>query len=161
MREPGYAFDTTYFPLVVVRSPERVDEDAVRGMFESIDGLYRARQRYAFVMDTRATRELPSAKARKLLGEVTKATSAEARQWCVGVAIVVDSPLVRGVLTAVGWIVTPATPTVHVPTLPEAVAWCCAQLEAANIEVPLATRQYRMSLFVDVAEAARSGDLRK
>jgi hypothetical protein len=137
-----YDFEVKYFPLVVVTSPPSVDEEGIREMFGRFEGLYRARKRYALVMDTTNTREVPNAKHRKVLTDLTQACADDARRWCVGTAMVVDSPLIRGVLTAVAWVVPSPTPTVHVATLPEGVGWCCRSLDAAGLELTPETKQY-------------------
>ena len=137
-----YEFDMQYFPLILVQSPARVDEDGIREMFARFDELYVARKRYALVMDTTATRALPSAKERKVLADLVKACADEARRWCVGTAMVVDSPLIRGVMTAVSWVAPSPTRTIHVATMKEAVDWCYAQLDVAGIELPPRTKRY-------------------
>jgi hypothetical protein len=141
-----YDFDVRLFPLVLVRSPLGVDEDAIRELFARFEELYRAKKRYALVMDTTSTRELPNAKQRKVLADLTKACTEEARQWCVGTAMVVDSQLIRHVMTAVAWVAPSPTPTVHVATLREGVGWACEKLEAARIELTPETKHYRAQL---------------
>jgi hypothetical protein len=133
-----YGFDLQYFPLVVVlvTSPEAVDEDGIRELFARFADLYRARKRYAILMDTTAAREVPNAKQRKVLTDLYKECIPNVRRWCVGSATVVDSALVRGVITAVTWVVPPPCPLVNVATRKEAIDWCCTRLEAEGIAVP-------------------------
>jgi hypothetical protein len=142
----GYDFDVKLFPLVLVRSPIGVDEDGIRELFARFDELYRAKKRYALVMDTTSTRELPNAKQRKLLADLTKACTEEARRWCVGTAMVVDSQLIRHVMTAVAWVAPSPTPTVHLGTLREGVDWACTKLEAEGIELTAGMKRYRGQL---------------
>ncbi len=139
-------FDVQHFPLVLVRSPAVIDEDGIRDMFARFDELYRAKKRYAAVIDSTRTRELPTPKLRKVLTDLTEASTADARRWCVGTAMVVNSSIVRGLLTAVAWVVQSPTPTVHVATPREAVNWCRARLETAGIGLSPETQRYAEQL---------------
>src|SRR4051812_34457027 len=114
-------FDMRYLPLVLVKAPESIDEAGVRDLFDRYDQLYRSRTRYATVIDSTPTRELPSPKLRSMLGDLAKASAADAKRWCVGTAMVVTSPVIRGLFTAVSWVAPNPTPTTHVATMKEAV----------------------------------------
>jgi hypothetical protein len=139
-------FETKYFPLVVVQAPEAIDEDGIRDMFARFDELYKARKRFVTVMDCTNTRELPSPKLRKLLSELSQASSGDARQWGLGTAMVVTSPVIRGLFTAVMWVAPSPTPTVNVATLREGIDWGLEKLQAAGIAVPAEATRYRDGL---------------
>ena len=139
-------FDLTHFPLVIVQAPEAIDEDGVRDMFARFDELYRGHKRFATIIDSTPTRGLPSPKLRKILAELSQASADRARDWCVGTALVVTSPLVRGLFTAVAWVAPSPTPTVNVATLPEAVDWCLEKLRVNGIAVPVVAARYRQQL---------------
>ncbi len=138
-----YDFALNHFPLVIVTSPEKVDDAEVRRMFARFDELYRAGKRYAVTMDTTATREMPTAKQRKLLADLSRASADESRRWCVGVAMVVTSAVLRGVMTAVQWAAPAPTAMIHVPTLKEGVDWCCTRLTEEGLEIPAGLERYR------------------
>lgn len=48
-------------------------------------------------------------------------------------AIVVRSPLVRGALTALSWLVADESPRTHVATRAEGIEWCCSLLDRKGI----------------------------
>ncbi len=58
------------------------------------------------------------------------------RQYSAGTAFVIDSSLVRGLLTAILWMSPMATPHTIVASLDEAESWAAAQLRARGIEPP-------------------------
>lgn len=70
-----------------------------------------------------------------------EAAHVDATKACnVGAALVVQSTMVRGALTALSWLVADESPRVHVASLGEGVEWCCKKLETGGIALgaPLA-----------------------
>jgi hypothetical protein len=138
-----FQFELRYFPLVLVTCPVSPNEANVREMFARLHDVRQKCMRHGIVMDTRPVREVADAKLRKVLVDLTKASADDTRRWCVSTAVVVESALVRGAMTAIAWVFPPPTPTLTVATLREGVDWCCAKLEAEGIQLSADTALYR------------------
>jgi hypothetical protein len=138
-----FEFDERLSPLVLVTTPAAFEDEAFEQAFRDFEGLFVRRARYALVIDTTAVVHVPSAKQRRRISEWEKAHVDETRRWNVATAMVVSSSVVRGVLTALSWIVPDETPRTNVAKRHEAIEWCCAHLEAAGIVLPAVLQAHR------------------
>ena len=73
---------------------------------------------------------------RKMIGQWRRDVRELTRHVCVGMAMVVRTPLVRGVLTAIGWFSPEPVPVVYLSTFEEAIDWAVSACTRAGIRVP-------------------------
>jgi hypothetical protein len=102
-------------------------------MFGEFEKLFRSSRRYALIIDTVRADRVPNAMERALLTDWDVANTANTERVNVGSAVVFNSALVRGTLTAIGWVVKRNVPMVYVATVGEAAMWCAAKLDESGI----------------------------
>jgi len=119
-----YRFDETRWPLVTIespggRDPESIDQDSFYAEFHR----FRARdERAFFIHDLRGVQRMDAARRRRFV-EWAKLHSPTARKLVVGYAVVVDSNLMAGVVTAVLWLMRPPAPMRVFSRPADAEAW--------------------------------------
>jgi hypothetical protein len=158
------AFSADEYPLVLLDmgGADR-SEDDVRRMFASFhDVNARARTsktRYVLVAMTRQT---PNAHERRIIAEEANRFSAEDRKLCPTAVLVVQSSLVRGVVTALGWLMPSFGSIIEVaPSADRAIAIASARLKAMGIALAAdqerrAVRWFRTSTGAEEAASERS-----
>jgi hypothetical protein len=120
MQQPDV--DDRFFPLVVNTLPERIRPEDLPQFFAKSERVLQRREPYVTISDVRATKEIPNATVRKALADWSKQIEPLMKQYTVGSAIVITSPLVRGGLTALFWLAPPPYPQQVVGAMGEAVA---------------------------------------
>ena len=86
---------------------------------------------FAWVIDLTNVTKAPATQ-RKALAEHLKGCEAFSERWNAGSALIVPSPWLRGVVTAVFWISPPKYPTEVFSDAAEAEDWAKRQLELAR-----------------------------
>lgn len=76
---------------------------------------------------------------RKTVGEWRRDVRELMRHVCVGMAMVVKTPLIRGVLTAIGWFSPEPVPVVYLNSLEEAIDWAIDACGKSGLSVPSQT----------------------
>ncbi len=118
-----------YWPLVVIRwRAETNDEDIERYIERSLEHLSRA-EPHVILHDARMARGLGAAQRKKFAQHIKEHEHA-IRAHSAAVAMVSESGLIRGMVTAVGWIFPTPCPQRAFSTLGEATDWLREQLEA-------------------------------
>jgi hypothetical protein len=109
-------------------------------------------RRIVILTDTYATKP-PSAKVRQRIGELSRTQVEASRPRVLANYTVIESALIRGVVTALSWIDPSMADTKNVPSFEAGLAGALAELKAAGIPVParLPTRQ------ADPRRTARAG----
>lgn len=116
------------FPLIVVTFEGAVDDAQFESYLGRLDALWARKARAAILLDaTRAART--PATQRKRQAEWLKANESSLRTHCAGTAFVINSPLVRGGLTAILWLQALPSPFIVVATLTEAERWARERLQ--------------------------------
>ncbi len=132
---PGIDFDDSLFPLVRITNHEGTTDADYETMIRRFDALLERRARFvALVSGTGMA--LPSASQRKIVAEWLPRVRGRMQEQSLGTALVVPSPLQRGALTALNWIVRPYVPMAPVETLAEALSWCESRLVSAGVAIP-------------------------
>lgn len=131
-----FEFDETSFPLVVATFRGPVTVEAVEAYFLRLDACFRRRARFAIVFDIAGV-EVPSPSVRKAFTDATGARGPSIARWFAGVAVVLTSAVLRGTVTAFGWIQPPEYPLVVVATLGEAREMCKKWLNIRPSMVPV------------------------
>jgi hypothetical protein len=136
-------FDTTAWPLIVIRMPPTLDLPAIDGFVQGIDGVLARKAKFSAIVDTTDLQRVPNAVERQRLVEQLNLRTFAERAYNVGNAVVIVSAAARAVLTAINWVRPPTTTQQLVATFPEALEWCCARLVAAGVGLTPAIQALR------------------
>src|SRR6185436_16077171 len=101
---------------------ETMDDDDFETMCEALSALTRRGVPYVIIHDARrAVRPTPT--QRRLAAEQLHRDQAVSRKWLKAVALVVSSPAMAGVATAVNWITPAPFPQKFFSKFKDAEAW--------------------------------------
>lgn len=102
--EPGAI--SWYGPgILLCVSPAEQTEPNVRAYYETIGRrLDEGAEPYVMISDTRRMRSLPDASLRRLHGQLAFRFLTEHPRRCARSIVIIESPAVRAVLTAVRWV---------------------------------------------------------
>ncbi len=132
--------DTQHWPVVFATWFGDPTEAAVTRYFEVHDTLFvRARkERKPFVLVTDAAHaHRPSPKVRKLIADKTNAQPSDAAELTLGSIIVVENTLIRGVVTALTWILPRLKDSQTVGSIEDAVDVALRMLDDRRLVRPL------------------------
>lgn len=122
--------DESRWPLVVIEWPAGTITDADIEDFLRRSTAQLARgERFGSLHDGVRASGLDS-KQRKRMSEHVNLSRALLRRWHVAAAIVADSAMVRGMITAINWVSPPPFPQKQFATRAEAESWLLGMLEA-------------------------------
>lgn len=131
--------DARYWPVVFATWFDEPTESLVRKYFEAHDVLLERgranREPFVLVTDTFATKQ-PSAKARRLVADLTNAQPAHAASLTIGSIIVIESAILRGVVTALQWILPRMADSICVATISQAVERSLSTLDERGVKRP-------------------------
>ena len=123
-------FNDSQWPLVLIEWPKTMDQAGFDQFAREFDALLARKQPFAVVMIVEGVTP-PSSQIRRCISDYQKTrvdqTSVYISRW----AFVVESPLIKGVLTAIRWMVPAAYAEEHFTKLHEAKAWASAAVTAA------------------------------
>jgi hypothetical protein len=105
-----------------------LDDEAFETMVRELSALNDRNQRYVVVHDARRAAR-PTPKQRALAAAQQKRDTERTKHLLRGTALVVSSPLIASVVTAINWITPPPFPQKIFSALSEADAWATAQLD--------------------------------
>jgi hypothetical protein len=148
-------FELDALPLAVVTVHEGWAVDDLTFMFDRFTVLWRMRTRYALLLDTTRAHRAPNAGERQLLASWMKTADEQVTRWGVGAAIIVESALIRGSLTALSWISHSGRPIVYLASRGDGARWCAERLREANL--PLTSEAQRYVSSGGVSSAPRPG----
>jgi len=108
--------------------PSFTDADLITflGALEALVGAQRGPFAWVVMADSMLS---TSARQRKLFAEAEARMQAQDRLHCAGTAIVLTSPIVRGVVTAIYWLTPPVYPYALCATEAEARVWAQQKLD--------------------------------
>lgn len=141
--DAGIVTDTRYWPLCIVRFPERkLEDEDLKRMIEDHRRLLARRQRFAMIGDGRV-KNIFTPTQRKLLVDWLNEAEPLVMEHLAAMAMVVDSAPVRGALTAVLWIKKMDWPTKVTKNLDQSVAFCVERLKEEGVPVSNALELYK------------------
>ena len=127
--EPS-SIDASMWPILIVRIVKNDQPEYLEREFDVVANLYETRKEpYVTVVDA-SNSHRPSPAHRYLQTEFRRRYQDHVRAYCRGTAIVVNSAIIRAVITAIFWIKPPDTKTKFFADMDSAIAWARAQLEA-------------------------------
>jgi hypothetical protein len=135
--------DTSRFPLVVQRFRKDVTAEDIESMIRQFELLFHGGRRYALLVYSDPDAVVMTATLRKRVSQWYRDCTDQVRRINVATAVVLESPLVRGAMTAFNWLVEPVVQQKNVPTVREGLIYCISALEAANLPVPAEVRALR------------------
>ena len=129
VNEPAADLDVSQWPLLVITIPEgKVSDACVNDVLVRYNQLIREKkERYALVVDVSKSEKLNS-KQRKIMSEQMNSNREFTGKYCAGTALVFDSVLIAGMLTAVFWVFKPKYETKVFTKTHESIAWAKSQL---------------------------------
>lgn len=122
--------DESEWPILVVRWPNELTLAEVDEHFEEMLALALRGGPIAVLVDMTGA-GIPPAHHRQHAAKKLAEVYAESGDRIAGVAHVIRSPLVRGVLTAVYWVSAPPFPKEVFGTRAEALDWCRSRLPSS------------------------------
>jgi hypothetical protein len=106
---------------------DSLTDEAIVEFIEAYSELIRdKKERFALILDFRQYADVPS-RQRKILTDGMKQNQEIYKQYCVGAAMVFESPVIRGVLMAMFWLVKPDHPTKIFKNYEDAMSWVQSQ----------------------------------
>jgi hypothetical protein len=132
--------DNTYWPILIATWFGRPSEALVEKYFGEHDRhVQRARnanEKIIVITDTFAT-ERPNPVARKRIVELTEAQGDAARAVTLRSYIVIENPVIRGVVTALGWVYPKFADSENVGSLAQALELGVEALRSLGIPAPV------------------------
>ena len=129
--------DDSAFPLVVVTHPTTWTDDEWERYLTQMRSYPSRRERYVTLTDARGA-GTPTAAQRRRAAEVMAEDQALSKRFNVANALVYDSALLRGMITAITWITPPPVPMQSFATPEPALRWL-DELYAAATSAALPT----------------------
>jgi hypothetical protein len=118
-------YDKSKWPIIKMVSPTSIsDEELIKTLGEFVDYItvQKKDERYGVILDLRDTKGITT-QQRKMITDNMDGMKDYAILYCVGSAMVFDSPVLRGMLKAIFWITKPPYPTQVFKTLEDAEGW--------------------------------------
>ncbi len=130
-----------YLPVIRIQHlGATTDEDFARYLTTLHASLYSPRAgKRLLVIDATECAPTPATQ-RRLQAQWMKEHADRIRRYTVGVAFVIPSGLIRGMLTAIFWIQPLPSPHEVCATLEQALAWGDGQLAAHGLKIPPGAR---------------------
>lgn len=121
--------DESRWPLIEIRYPDAFGSDDWAVLIEGLVGILKRDQPFAVINDVRSG-AAPNALQRKQVADMYKAHPDLVKRNWLGTAFVTDSPIARGALTAVTWLIPQPHPVKVFSKYAEGEAWAQEQLRA-------------------------------
>jgi hypothetical protein len=122
------AIDDSKWPRVYVTWPEgTLDDTAFEAMLQTLSALNDREQRYVVVHDARRAAR-PTPRQRALAAAQQKADTPRTKRLLRATALVVSSPLIASVVTAINWIAPSPFPQKIFSSFSDADRWATEQL---------------------------------
>ena len=120
---PAPTYDRAAWPIFHVRLPrQRMSDADWHKHLEVIERLFQGRQRFALLIDALGAPP-PFPKHRKVLGDKLRTWVSRDGERLAGLAVVLSSPMERGVFTAINWVVGQPYPNRTFSSVSEASLW--------------------------------------
>lgn len=128
VRSPRIQLHTDLWPIVrCILQGELTDAD-YEELFQSFERLWQRREQFFLIIDIRQSAN-STPRRRQLIGDWMKENRALIQRYSLGSAVIVDSAILRGALTAINWIAQPETPSDYVRNWEEAAKKALLALE--------------------------------
>jgi len=124
LHEFGLIFDENAWPLSYVRFPSKpLSDEGFEYFIERYTAMVERRISFATILDSRGLTTAITAHQRKRLTEWFDVTGELAGEYHFGIAILINSALVRGALKAVTWVKPIPVPVRPFGSIADAAPW--------------------------------------
>lgn len=134
--QPKIVVDTSCFPLILHTMCAGYGRDDLEYMFRTYDTLMHGKQRYAIVIHFPLDTAMMHAAERRLVADWWLPRRETIARMNVMFAMVLESSILRGALTALLWMVQPPNPCRVAASTAEGVDICIDALKAAGETLP-------------------------
>lgn len=124
------------WPQVVIHFRGELTDEEFEAYLAEYENYLERRERYAAILITEPHSPMTKPRHAKLQTEWIAAHEQEIRSFCVGLAFVLPSVVMRGALRAMLWMQPLPVPYRVFATVPEGFEWTQAILGEAGLEVP-------------------------
>jgi hypothetical protein len=117
------------FPIVhasLVGTP--TDAELVGYLDQIVRRVFSRNQRFVVILDATQLATIPSARHRQLIADWTTKNVSVIERLVGGAVMVTESPLMRGIITAIQWLAPSRVQRTSQPTLQAAEKWAMEQL---------------------------------
>jgi hypothetical protein len=128
-------FDHSFHPVEIIRFTGETTDEEYRAYLADTDRIIARAVRIAIVVDARAAESTPKTQ-RRMQATWMKSNAVLHRERVACMAFLIDSPAIRGVLTAILWLQPLPMPHRVLKKLEEGIEWCREQLGIANQASP-------------------------
>jgi hypothetical protein len=132
---PKIIIDKSRFPLVTHTMCEGYGREDLEHMFREYDRLLAGEQRYALVIHFPLSVQMLMAADRKLIADWWIPQRQRVAAMNIMYAIVLESPLLRGGLTALLWVIQPGNPHKVAATVEEGTSLAVEALVQAGVSL--------------------------
>lgn len=95
--------NTSLWPIVITTPRGEVTDADFQRLFATFDVFWKRGEQFVTISDTSVIGTV-SAKQRQMVGEWLKQNRASIEKLSIGAVLVVESALMRGAMTAIGWV---------------------------------------------------------
>ena len=146
MGQPKIVVDTSCFPLVLHTMCAGYGREDLEHMFRTYDALMNGERRYAIVIHFPLDVAMMQAAERKLVADWWLPRRETIGRMNVMFAMVLESSILRGALTALLWMVQPPNPCRVAASTAEGIDLCIDALKAAGESIPMQVLSLRAQL---------------
>lgn len=154
---------TSSWPILVLACPPKLDAAWIEELQSEFRDVFARERRFALITDTSAIRSIPNARERKAVSEWAGRPDQLALQklYNVGSTTIITNPVIRGMLQALTWIWTPATPQHVAGGFDESWVWCLRMLEERGIPLTTPAHELRTKAEQDLQRLRAANETRE
>ncbi|HSC87394.1 MAG TPA: hypothetical protein VLC09_09005 [Polyangiaceae bacterium] len=127
--------DTSLWPIVVSTPHGAISDGDLQRLFDTFDSFWKRGEMFVTVSNMTSSRDV-SARQRQMVGEWLKKNKTSIQRYSAGGVLIVDSALLRGALTAIGWVYQAPLDMSYVKDWTEATDTALARLAKVGISEP-------------------------
>jgi hypothetical protein len=131
---PSIRVDDTHWPLAICAFEGTPSAEEVDAWLTQMSALHARGDRFVMLTDVAAGR--PDFAHVRRIGAWTKRNLDVVRATCAGIAVILESPAQRFLVSAFYLVVTPPCPMTVFDDRPPAAAWLKKRLESEGLAVP-------------------------
>jgi hypothetical protein len=134
------------FPLLISVGPQRYDAAVVARMAEQFEPFFQQGKRYSVLYVQPRGAVNPGAHERKLITDWSDSPRVRefTEKLCVGTAVVLPNPILRGALTAMMWVWKPVVRIDPVDSVTAGIERCLKNLATAGVALPRSAAALRL-----------------
>jgi hypothetical protein len=130
--QTGITVDKSRFPIVLVWFGRTYTEAEWTGSLAAIDDLTRGPRKFVVLNVSRPDMDTPTARHRKLIADWNVAYVESGRTTILGWGSVIDSTVLRGVLTALTWVTKFPYEMTTLSSIEQGLEWAQKLLDQAS-----------------------------